>query len=824
MLLVAPSALGAVEQTGPPAVPSTPRPFFSNDRVIVQWADDAAHADRVDARSNADVDFASDLGSRDFQLVEVEAGQSARDAIQELRSDPAVAVAERDSYSTPNAIPNDPLFDQLWGLQNTGLGVNGFLGAVPGDDINASDAWTQTIGTDTTVIADIDSGYRFEHPDLANVAWTNPGEIAANSVDDDGNGIVDDVHGGDFVGNNGEAPTTDGNPTDEDLLSGGHGVHTAGTMGAQGNNGIGITGVAQNVRIMPLRVCSRFPVLKEALCPTSSQISAINYARVKGARVANMSLGGLSSSQAAVNAIAAAKETLFVISAGNDNENNDSNHHYPCDYRPQEQAEPPVPGAIDNIVCVAATNQADGRASFSDWGATSVDLGAPGTETLSTYPFVAPFEEHFTVDDFSSKWPASGANGGFQRTSESPLLSFGMTDVVGAPTASTVRETTSAPIALPPNGGCKLTQTRRVLLATGDQYRYSILLNGVEKEALAPSSTPGPGLETRFLELPASFNAGGEVQVRFRFTTGSAPAAGSGVWLDDISITCAQAVGQADSYAFLQGTSMAAPHVTGAAGLLFSLKPLATVTEVRNALLAGVDAVPSLAGKTTTGGRLDVVKAMESLEGIVVDHVAPPKPTLSGTVPGSGADDNHPRIKGSAEAGATVTIFKGFECAGAPAAVGTAADLAGAGIEVTVPDNSITFFSATAMDQAGNKSACSAATSYLEDTPPEVLKESVEEVERKIEQASPPAIVQPPPVPACTVPKLAGKTLGQATSALKAAHCALGVVKRPKAKKGHRLPPLVVKSSSPATGAKQPGGGKVDLTLGPKPKPKKHHH
>ncbi len=167
---------------------------------------------------------------------------------------------------------------------------------------------------------------------------------------------------------------------------------------------------------------------------------------------------------------------------------------------------------------------------------------------------------------------------------------------------------------------------------------------------------------------------------------------------------------------------MAAPHVTGAAGLLFSLKPTATVTEARDALLGGVDTIPSLDGETSTGGRLDVAKAMESL----------------------------------------------------------------------VPSE------------------------------PEVPTGEFKEAEKKIEQANPPAPIQPPPAPVCKVPKLAGETLGQATAALKAAHCTLGKVKKPKAKKGHRLGPLAVKSTNPAPGSLS--SGKVNLTLGPKPKPKKHHH
>jgi subtilisin family serine protease len=930
LLLAAPPAQAVVDRPAPPEVPPTQSTTFSKSDVIVQWMPGVARPEKADARLEAGVTVDHGLGDPRFQLVSVDETQSVHEAIETLEADPAVALAERDSFSTPNAIPNDPLFDQLWGLRNLGGGIDGFSGAIAGDDIDALGAWARTVGTPSTVIADLDTGYRFEHPDLEPVAWTNPGETPANGTDDDADGVVDDVHGADFVGPNSDVtPTVDGDPTDEDLLSGGHGVHTAGTMGAAGNNGVGISGVAQDVRIMPLRVCSRSPSNQESRCPISSQIAAINYAGAHGARVANMSLGGTGSSQAEVNAFAANPQTLFVISAGNDAEDNDSIHHYPCDYTPQTQAFPADPGAIDNIVCVAATNQADGLASFSDWGATSVDLGAPGTEILSTYPYVTPLEDTFSVDDFSSKWPATGADGGFERTNESPLTSFGMTDRDGAPVANQVRETTSAPIAVPPNGGCKLNQTRRVVLGSSGHYRYSVLLNGVEQASSEPPSTAEPGLDRRFLELPAAFKAGGEVQVRFRFTTGSSPAAGDGVWLDDISIVCVQAVGQASGYAFLQGTSMAAPHVTGAAALLFSLEPAATVTQVREALLAGVDPDASISGKTVSGGRLDVSNAMDIIEGKEppTDEEAPAAPQLTSTDPASPANENHPRIVGTAEAGAAVRIYEGTTCSGEPVATGTAAELVSPGIAVSVPDDFSTQFSATATDAALNTSLCSAPIEYTESTPEPVdevppaapqLKSTVpaspandnnpkirgtaevgstvqiysgtacagpsvatgssaalkspgiavsvldnsvssfsatatdaalnespcsksiaytevtptaeelppgtlKEAEAAILAANPPAVFGPLPKLACKVPKLAGKTLGQAKALLTTAHCTLGKVTKPKAKKGHKLSALVVKSSNPAPGSSS-SSGKVDLTLGPKPKPKKHRH
>ncbi|HEU4600042.1 MAG TPA: hypothetical protein VFS26_09855, partial [Solirubrobacterales bacterium] len=202
-------------------------PELSSTRVIVQWRRGADHADKVSARDGAEVDFEAELGEPLFQLVEVEPGQSAAVAARELAADPAVAVAEPDGYRQLDAVPNDPLFSQLWGLQNTGAGVNGFSGALPGADVNAVAAWDRTVGTPTTVVADIDSGYRFDNGDLGPVAWTNPGEIPENGIDDDGNGYVDDVHGYDFVGTSASSPTEDADPTDDNIISGGHGLHTA---------------------------------------------------------------------------------------------------------------------------------------------------------------------------------------------------------------------------------------------------------------------------------------------------------------------------------------------------------------------------------------------------------------------------------------------------------------------------------------------------------------------------------------------------------------------------------------------------------------------
>ena len=730
MLLAAPSAPAAAEEGASPAAPSTPATIFSPERVIVQWEAGADRSDRVEARESAEVSSLRLLGDPAFQLVRVDAGQSIGDALAALRDDSSVQVAERDSYGAPNALPDDPLLDQLWGLQNAGLGIAGFTGALAGADIDAPGAWSRTVGTPSTVIADLDSGYRFDSPDLGPVAWTNPADPPGGG-DDDGNGIVDDSHGADFVGPSANSPAVDGDPTDDDLIDGGHGVHTAGTMGAAGNDGIGITGVAQDVRIMPLRVCSYFtdptPTPTDdsgSRCPTSSQIQAINYAAAHGARVANMSLGSTSFSTAARNAIAANSQILFVISAGNDGEDNDSVPHYPCNYNPLAEGK----SSVDNVVCVAATDQADQLAGFSDWGQTSVDLGAPGTETLSTYPAkVEHIDDDYETDDFSTAWANTGGEG-FGRASpgDGPLTSFGMSDSPneapkpGSEHIVTLASGVPVPVG---TGPCRLSALRYRDGGTGGTFFYAVLSDGSPVFTNFGSAKTSGSKMTFFQTGQIDGLAGHSVQLSFGFTAGSSPTAANGIWLDEVKLTCQAPLSTPPGYAFLQGTSMAAPHVTGAAGLLFSLKPSATVTEVRSALLESVDPVSSLSGVTATGGRLNAARAIDLLE-------SPGKVVVDELPPGAVA---------AAEAGATT----------------------------------------------------SAAT------------------------------IKSRALPSCTVPKLAGKTLAKAKVALAAAGCRLGKVSKPKTKKG--LGPLVVRSSRPGRGTKA-ASGKVDLTLGPKPKPRKRRH
>ncbi|MFM7057242.1 MAG: S8 family serine peptidase [Planctomycetota bacterium] len=299
------------------------------------------------------------LGDYGVFLMKLPEGRSVPSAISLLQGQPGIRYAEPDWISELAAVPNDPNYGRMWGMENTGQAVNGTTGTADAD-IDAEAAWDLTTGSRSVLIAVIDTGVDVQHPDLINNIWVNPGEIAGNGIDDDGNGYVDDVRGYDFVDN------------DNNVADGyGHGTHVAGTIGAVGDNRTGTVGVNWNVSILPLKAST-----DSGAFFTSSTVEALNYAVRMGATVSNHSYGGFFRAQAMEDAIIAARTAghIVVCAAGNNAGNNDFRPAFPASY-PQ-----------DNVISVAATDQNDGLAGFSNFGATSVDIGAPGVNIWSTAP------------------------------------------------------------------------------------------------------------------------------------------------------------------------------------------------------------------------------------------------------------------------------------------------------------------------------------------------------------------------------------------------------------------------------------------------------
>jgi subtilisin family serine protease len=292
-----------------------------------------------------------------IQLLKFDSNLSSEnDIVKFLKDSRIVEYAEPNYIYQPTAV-SDPLFGQLWGLKNTGQSIGGVPGT-PGIDIKAEAAWLKTKGSTSTVIAVIDTGTDFTHPDLKDNIWKNPGEIANDGIDNDGNGYIDDVNGWNFFDN---LKDPYWGPGEDD-----HGTHVSGTIAGRANT-IGVIGVAPNVKIMPLKFIGPFGgSLDDA-------IEAINYAKAKGVKISNNSWGGGPYSQALYDTIKNSN-SLFVAAAGNDGTNADTTPMYPAAYN------------LSNILSVAAINNTGNLASFSNYGATSVDVAAPGVSILSTIP------------------------------------------------------------------------------------------------------------------------------------------------------------------------------------------------------------------------------------------------------------------------------------------------------------------------------------------------------------------------------------------------------------------------------------------------------
>ena len=337
----------------------TARPLYAPGELLIRFQERAA-AEAVDSPvTRHSLAVVRRFHHAPLVHVRLPDGADVAQMADLIGKDPSVVYAEPNYYRYATATPNDPLYPLQWALENTGQAVQGAAGTADAD-IDAQGTWDRS--TTGAVVAVIDSGVAYTHPDLAANIWINSGEIAGNGIDDDGNGFVDDLIGWDFGDN-------DNDPFDPE----GHGTEVAGILGAAGNNGAGIAGVAWNARIMALKFMDR-----TGFQTVSDEVSAIAYARAMGARVINCSFGGEGYSQAEKEAIDATA-AVFVCSAGNSGNNSDIVPEYPAAY------------ASANILSVAASDNTDALAPFTNFGANTVHVAAPGvgllTTTLSGYGY-----------------------------------------------------------------------------------------------------------------------------------------------------------------------------------------------------------------------------------------------------------------------------------------------------------------------------------------------------------------------------------------------------------------------------------------------------
>ncbi|HWM63437.1 MAG TPA: S8 family serine peptidase [Solirubrobacterales bacterium] len=554
--------------------------------ALVRFEPGTSSAERRSARRAAGVELDDALALPRAEVLEVDGSVVA--AIQQLERQPSVAYAQPNYRYEALGVPppNDTFFEpELWGLSDP---------AKPDPGVSALEAWESNKGAGE-VIAVLDTGIDLTHPDLEGNLWTNELEdLGLEGVDEDLNGQTDDVHGYDFVDD-------DGDPDDYQF----HGTHVAGTAAAIDENNLGVAGVAPEAELMAVRVLDG-----DGSGTTKEITEGIVYAAENGADVINMSLGGSAGNdQATEDAIdlAGIENAVVVAAAGNQGVDNDVSPHVPCSL--------PQP----NLICVAALNQSGALAGFSNHGVESVDVAAPGTSILSAKTDYGPplFEDGFEFE-FATVWDTEAFDGGIpwdlspvaasgtQSATDSPGGDYGQ-----SPDSSTTAESnlfTATATDLTGERGCRV-HFRAIyeIEKSFDTFFAGAFSEEPSVDGISLDGT-SPGFPSSFAREEASISDlddRNDVRPLFSILSDE-EVQRDGAYVDDVRLICRDetyvdaevpvslydqpAVG---NYVRFQGTSMATPHVSGVAALVRAAAPSLNAVQVVDAIRTGASKIPN---------------------------------------------------------------------------------------------------------------------------------------------------------------------------------------------------------------------------------------
>jgi len=574
--------------------------------VLVRYRSDATAAEIEGIERRFGLRQRKELKPLRVRHYQLPPGQSVFEAIDALEALASVEYAAPNHRISIEGVPNDPFFHDQWSLHNIGQIVNGQGG--PADaDIDWPEAMDLFQPATEIVVAVLDSGAALLHPDLEGNILLNSPELTGDvhdGVDDDGNGFVDDFVGWDFVDD-------DNLPLDEN----GHGSLVASLIGASANDAVGVAGASPALKMLPLRV---FDDLGSGT--VDAFLAASIYAVSRGAHILHFSGGHTGTNETESTLIAWLDEqgVLLVAAAGNGG----------ADVRGDDNDQLPVfpashPG--ENVVSVAATGRDDALTLFSNFGAQSVDLAAPGKDILGA----DITRNRVFLEDFETGAPAwTVAN-----NCHDPCLDWSLfvdafhntwandsADSFGSPIdylRNTHAWVTSPSMTLPVFGPLLSFRTWHALSITdfgfaeiesGGIWRTLAILEGFSATAPPGTATDSGGTVSADL---SSF-AGETVRFRFRLHSDHAFQA-DGFYVDDVAISEVDAFEfDGRQFQFNDGTSFAAPLVSGVAALVWSQRPDLTHREVRQILLESVDLVPELAGRLTTGGRVNAARALDT--------------------------------------------------------------------------------------------------------------------------------------------------------------------------------------------------------------------
>ncbi len=523
------------------------------------------------------------LGAEGWVLARVGPGQTDAQALAAYAGDASVEWAQPNFVYRASAIPNDPQYSQLWGWKNFGQTVTTAATQPPsatldylthnpgtaGSDMNLEKAWDKITDCSSVVVAVIDSGVNYTHVDLAANMW---------------NGIAQ--HGKNF--------STDVTGTDPMDLNG-HGTHVSGTIGAVGNNGVGVTGVCWKATIMAVRVLGA-----DGSGTSAGIIQGIDYAVTNGAKVLNMSLGGGGTPDPAYSAAitrAQSADVVVVVAAGNDGKDNEATAVYPCNF--------PHP----NLICVAALDQSFALASFSNWGATSVDVGAPGTNIVNTWP--GPVMEDPLTAGWSGASTTAGGGWGYTVNGTTNLLAVPLS-FAGPTYNNSTNDRAWKSYSLTGMAKAVLKFSAVIDVAANDWFRVAARSGAGDPfptDAIAgvQGYSNWPNFEPLTFEITPCISASCTIGLQLESDGVAQTARGVGVAFYTIQGIQTSAT----SYNTENGTSMATPAVAGLATMLRAFHgPAFTAADVIGAIKGGGRATAALAGKTTSGKAADAMGSL----------------------------------------------------------------------------------------------------------------------------------------------------------------------------------------------------------------------
>ncbi len=516
-------------------------------------------------------------------LIDVQA------TLNDYRNNPDVEKAQPNFIYHTSTLPNDPLFSQMWSAKNTGqtiaktstgknapLASNNPPGNFSGNDMDLENAWSINTDCRSVVVAIVDSGVNYNHQDLLGNMWNGGSNYPK--------------HGYDFVDN-------DNDPIDPF----GHGTHVAGIIGAIGNNSVGTAGVCWKANMMAVRVMD-----STGSGTTADITKGVEFAVLHGAKIINMSIGGGSLDPLFSDSISVAQNlgVLVLAAAGNESTDNESSPSYPCNF------------TQSNLLCIGALDQDYSMASYSNYGQTSVDLGAPGTNIVSTWPGT----EATTTETLTSGWSFTSVTTSSWAYKPSFSINSSIFDTLAIPanydrSANRYAANTNESAWKVFNWGSVASAKINfyILLDTNDSSDiFEIFIkpnSGGDPSATGTSllSEPGPSSFANWINLDLTNYVSSSTSFGFKLTSNNL---GNGFGANISQFSIDTLTYNTNTYNLDTGTSMATPNAAGVAALIWSYNPDYTYGDVINSLKGGGVTTQSLVGTTVTG---KAVNAFNSL-------------------------------------------------------------------------------------------------------------------------------------------------------------------------------------------------------------------